>query len=260
MSKKNLVLKRTIVARALTLAFGASALTFGFVPNTMAQSNATGSIFGSVAPGLGNTIIIQNKDTNVSRTVNLDASGKFQVTSLPTGNYKVSVTKNGAVVRSQDLEVLLGQGAEASFTELQTVEVSARRTRIDVSNTNNGATFTAKELNKLPITPNVASIIQLAPNTTRGDSRYGGGNAPSFGGASASENAFYINGFPVTNPLLQVGASELPFNSIAQAQILSGGYSAEFGRSTGGVINITTKSGTNNWEFGGSVNYTPNAS
>lgn len=259
MSKKNLVLKRTIVARALTLAFGASVLTVGVVPSAMAQSNATGSIFGSVAPGLGNAVIIQNKDTNVTRTINLDASGKFQVTSLPTGNYKVSVTKNGAVVRSQDLEVLLGQGAEASFTEVQTVEVSARRTRIDVSNTNNGATFTAKELNKLPITPNIASIIQLAPNTTRGDSRYGGGNAPSFGGASASENAFYINGFPVTNPLLQVGASELPFNSIAQAQILSGGYSAEFGRSTGGVVNITTKSGTNNWEFGGSINYTPNA-
>lgn len=257
MSKKNLVLKKTIVARALTVAFGASVLAVGINQTAMAQTNATGTLFGTVAQGLGNAVTIQNKDTNATRTVNLDASGKFQVTALPTGNYRVTLLKSGAVVRTLDVEVILGQGVDASFANVQTVEVAARRNRIDVSNTNNGATYTAKELNKLPITPNVASIIQLAPNTTRGDSRYGGGNAPSFGGASASENAFYINGFPVTNVLLQVGASELPFNSIAQAQILSGGYSAEFGRSTGGVVNITTKSGTNTWEVGGSANYTP---
>ena len=78
--------------------------------------------------------------------------------------------------------------------------------------------------------------------------RYGGG--ASFGGGGASENAYYINGFPVTNPLTQLGASELPFGAIAQAQVLTGGFGAEFGRSVGGVVNITTKSGTNNWEAG----------
>ena len=66
-----------------------------------------------------------------------------------------------------------------------------------------------------------------------------------------------INGFPVTNVLFQVGTSELPFNSIAQAQILTGGFGAEFGRSTGGVINIQTKSGTNTWEAGGSISTEP---
>jgi hypothetical protein len=157
--------------------------------------------------------------------------------------------------------VQVGQGVNASFTAaaMQSVQVTGRRSRIDISNTNSGATFTAKELAKLPITPSVASIIQLAPNTTRGDSRYGDGNAPSFGGSAASENAFYINSFPVTNVLFQVGSSELPFGSIAQAQILTGGFGAEFGRSTGGVVNIQTKSGTNTWEIGGSVSYEPNS-
>jgi hypothetical protein len=138
---------------------------------------------------------------------------------------------------------------------VQSVEVTGRRTRIDISSANNGATFTARELSKLPIAQNVDAIIQLAPNTTRADSRYAGG--ASFAGGGASENAYYINGFPVTNPLTQLGASELPFGAIAQAQILTGGFGTEFGRSVGGVVNITTKSGTNNWEIGATASIEP---
>jgi hypothetical protein len=82
---------------------------------------------------------------------------------------------------------------------VQTVQVSGRRTRIDVSSSVNGATFTARELDKLPIGHNVDAIIQLAPNTTRSDPSYGAG--ASFGGGAATENAYYINGMTVTNPL-----------------------------------------------------------
>ena len=108
----------------------------------------------------------------------------------------------------------------------------------------------------LPIAPQVANIVQLAGGTTRADSRYGN-NAASFGGSSSAENAAYINGFPVTSSLYQVGYSGLPFGAIAEAQVITGGYGAEFGRSTGGVINITTKSGSNTWEIGGGFTYAP---
>jgi outer membrane receptor for ferrienterochelin and colicin len=53
---------------------------------------------------------------------------------------------------------------------------------------------------------------------------------------------------PVTNPLTQLGSSQLPFGAIALVSVITGGFGAEFGRSIGGVMNITTKSGTNNWE------------
>jgi len=59
--------------------------------------------------------------------------------------------------------------------------------------------------------------------------------------------------------LTQLGASELPFGAIAQAQILTGGFGAEFGRSVGGVVNVTTKSGTNNWEYGFSASTEPSS-
>jgi len=252
--------RKTVVARALQIAFSAAALSAAVTTPVMAQSNATGNIFGRVDAPAGATVNLTSLDTGLKRSLTPDASGRYQATALPVGRYRVELVRNNAVASSQEVEVIIGQGAEATFAagSVAAVQITGRRSRIDVSNTNNGATFTARELARLPVTPSVASIIQLAPNTTRGDSRYGDANAPSFGGAAASENAFYINGFPVTNPLLQVGGSELPFGSIAQAQVLSGGYGAEYGRSTGGVINITTKSGTNNWEAGGSLSIEPN--
>lgn len=264
MSKKNLVFKKTLVARALTLAFGVGVASFGFTPEVMAQSNAAGTVYGTVATGSATSVVLKNTDTNLTRTVTIDANGKYQATALPAGHYKATLMKDSTVLSTAEFDVLAGQGVEPAFTSastaaagVQSVEVSARRSRIDVSSATNGATFTAKELAKLPVAQSVDGIIQLAPNTTRADSRYAGG--ASFGGGGASENAYYINGFPVTNPLTQLGASELPFGAIGQAQILTGGFGAEFGRSVGGVVNITTKSGTNNWEAGASVSITPDA-
>ncbi len=248
------------VVQALSISLGVTALTVAVGPVALAQSNASGNINGQAAPG--STIVAESLDTGAKRRTTVDASGRYSLSSLPIGQYKVQLLSGEKVVSTRQVEVLVGQGVDASFTAgkvqaIEGVQVVARRQTIDVSTSNSGVTFTAKELEKLAVAPNAASIIQLAPNTTRGDSRYGGQNAPSFGGASASENAYYINGFPVTNVLYQVGFSQLPFGSIGNFQILSGGYGAEFGRSTGGVVNITTKSGTNEWEAGVSADWSP---
>ena len=255
------MLRKTVLVRALALAFSAGAMSTMVVAPVMAQSNAAGTIFGKIDAGAGDSVVLKNTDTNAARTSAVDANGAFRVTSLPIGNYTVTLMKGQAVVGTTSLEVLAGQGVEATFPSagatagVQAVQVTGRRNRIDISSSTNGATFTARELDKLPIARNVDAIIQLSPNTTRGDPTYPAG--ASFGGGGASENAYYINGFPVTNPLTQLGAMELPFGAIAQAQILTGGYGVEFGRSVGGVVNITTKSGTNTWEAGGMVSIAP---
>jgi hypothetical protein len=254
------MLKKTVLVHALSLAFCGAVISVASMAPAMAQSNASGSVYGKVAGGTGDTVTLVNSGTNATRTTTVDASGNFRVTSLPIGVYTATLTKGGASVGSTQVEVLAGQGIEASFATavaggVQSVQVSGRRNRIDVSSSNNGATFTARELEKLPVARTVESIVQLAPNTTRGDPSYPAG--ASFGGGAASENAYYINGMVATNALSQLGAMELPFGAIAQAQILTGGFGAEFGRSTGGVVNITTKSGTNTWEAGGMASITP---
>ena len=254
--------RKTLVARALAAAFGAAAMSAAVIPVAHAQSNATGSIVGRVDPGAATAVVIESIDNGSRRSVVPDAQGRFQAGALPPGNYKVSMVKDGTVVRTQDnIEVLIGQNRDISFaaTALESVQVVGRRQVIDVENTNSGVTFSANDLDKLPIARSLSAIIQLAPNSTRGDTRYGGVDAPSIGGASASENSFYINGFPVTNIFFQIGYSQLPFGGISQAQVLSGGYGAEFGRSLGGVVNITTKSGTNEWKAGGQITWDPNS-
>jgi len=253
------MLRKTVIARALMLAFSTAALSTALVQPVMAQSNVSGNVYGKVAAGTANSVVLKNLDTNLTRTAEVEANGTFTVTALPIGRYSATLVKGGVSGSTTQLEVLAGQGVEAVFGApgIQAVQVTGRRSRIDVSSANNGATFVARELAKLPIAQNVDAIIQLAPNTTRADSRYAGG--ASFAGGGASENAYYINGFPVTNPLTQLGASELPFGAIAQAQILTGGFGAEFGRSVGGVVNITTKSGTNNWEFGAMASIEPDS-
>lgn len=247
------------VAQALALAFGAASLNLALAPAVRAQSNATSTIYGQLPPGEGLSVVLKNLATGVQRTLQGDANGRFLATSMPPGRYQVQLLRGGAVEKSQEIEALVGQGVEANFVSinsLDTVRVSGGVKRIDVSNTNNGVTFTARELAKLPIAQDIGAIVQLAPGTYKNtNSMYG--SAPSIGGSGASENSFYINGFPVTNLLTQVGASELPFGAIANAQVLSGGYSSEFGRSTGGVVNITTKSGSNQWEVGGKLTVVP---
>jgi hypothetical protein len=251
------MLRKTVLARTLTLAFATLATSAVLVPNAMAQSNASGNIYGRIETPAGITVQMVNTDTGLKRTVTPGPDGRYNATAMPIGHYKIDMLKDGATVNTVEVDVLVGRGVEASFGNVQSVQVSGRRTRIDVSNANNGASFTAKELASLPIAQSVDAIVQLAPNTTRADPRYAAG--ASFGGGGASENAYYINGFPVTNPLTQLGASELPFGAIAQAQVLTGGFGAEFGRSVGGVVNITTKSGTNTWEAGAQYSIEPNS-
>ena len=251
------MLKKTVLVRALSIAFSAAALSAAVTPAAMAQSNATGTIFGTVEQGADVKITIESLDTGLRRTVTPEVGGRFQITSLPIGTYKVTSSKADVVTGTAQVNTRLGQGSEVIFEPVgvQTVQVTGARKTIDVSNTNNGASFSARELAALPIAQNMEAIIQLAPNTTRADSRFDGG--ASFGGGAASENSYYVNGFPVVNPLTGLGASQLPFGAIAEAQVLTGGFGAEFGRSIGGVVNIISKSGTNTWEGGAMYSIEP---
>ena len=79
----------------------------------------------------------------------------------------------------------------------------------------------------------------------------------SFGGGAVSENAYYINGMNTTDPLSGFGGISLPYGAVDQEEVLSGGYSAMYGRSDGGVISQVGKRGTNEWHFGAQVLWEP---
>lgn len=239
-------------------------LALGAAP-AFAQST-TGSIFGQVPAHAGEAVQIKSS-TGIARTVTIDNRGRYSASELPLGTYTVSLLRDGKVVDTRgDISLRVGAGTEVSFEpvaakELGAVSVSASTTPpIDVTTVDSRTVITSDELARLPLGRSAESIALLAPGVAGNSGGYTGPTGQSlvtFGGSAASENAYYINGFNTTEPQRGLGGLTLPYGAIEQQEIYTGGYSAQYGRSDGGVINMVGKRGTNDWHFGGQVLWEP---
>ncbi len=246
-------LAKSLKRSALTAAIGLC-----FVGGVNAQSNAAGAISGHAAAG--DTITVTNANTGQSRTITVGSGGDYRFSSLPTGQYTVS--RNGGEAR--DARVNVGTAATVDFVSaaggsLGTVTVvgSSQVNPIDVSSVESTTILTAEQINKIPVPRDGTSVALLAPGTVRGDSAFG--NLASFGGSSVAENQYFLNGFNITNTFQNLNFVQVPFEAIAEQQVKTGGYGAEFGRSTGGVLNQISKRGGNEFHAGGNIFYSPSS-
>jgi hypothetical protein len=235
--------------------FGRSAMAVAvgmcFASIAYAQS-ADGTIFGRVAAKSQVTVV--NLENGATRVIQAEADGGFAFSKMQPGRYKVTSGNN-----TREISVAIGSGTEVKFDEVATVTVSGSRTRsaIDVSSTESNSVFSLSEIQALPVGRNATAVAMLAPGAVQGDTGLGDGNIASIGGASVAENGYYINGFDVTNIRNFLSYANLPFDAIEQQQVKTGGYGAEYGRSLGGVVSISTKRGTNKWKGGASVYWSP---
>ncbi|WP_115005889.1 TonB-dependent receptor [Xanthomonas campestris] len=249
------VLKRTALAAVL-----GACLANGAV---YAQST-TGSIYGSAPSEAGSTIVVQS-DTGLSRIITIDANGRYNLGSLPVGAYTVTLKRGDQIVDTRkNVQLRVGSGTEVSFadagssstadaTTLGAITVTAANApKIDVSSTTSRSVITSEQLATLPLGRSAEAIALLAPGAVSGAGAFNNGSRSvvSFGGSGVTENAYYINGFNVSNPFSNLGGVSLPYGAIDQQETYTGGYSAKYGRSTGGVINQLGKRGTNEWHFG----------
>ena len=249
MKNRNRIWRQTALAAALSMSFAGA---------VMAQST-TGSIFGQAEPG--DTVTVTSASTGLSRDASVDSTGRYRVSNLPVGTYTVTLKKDGNVVGTHD-NIMLSPGSgnavnfTAETTNLTAVTVTGNALpSIDVSSVNSSTVITAADLQKLPVTRNAESIALLAPGTVSGSGYFA--RAVSFGGSSVSENAYYVNGYNTGEPYRNIGGFQLPYGAIDQQETLTGGYSAKYGRSDGGVINQIGKRGTNEWHFGAQVVWSP---
>ena len=233
-----------------------------------AQSNTTGSVFGQA--GSGATVVVENPATGFKREVTAGADGGYRISALQPGRYNVTVKRADGSTESRDaVSVNVGTGTSVNFasgatssggaTNLDSVKVTASRlvNPIDVSSVESTTVLTAEQIARVPVPRDTTSVALLAPGTVRGDAAFG--NLASFGGSSVAENQYYINGFNVTNSFRSLNFSKVPFEAIAEQQVKTGGYGAEFGRSLGGVVNQITKRGTNEFKAGANVFWAPDA-
>lgn len=217
---------------------------------------------GEVVAGV--EITVTNLETGLTRTVTSGSDGKYRFPLLPPGQYSLRATKSGYGTLQEDmLSVRVGSRTNIDLTlvtreQMETISVTGSAiSMIDTSSSESQLVVGQDFLSKVPVPRDLSSIALLAPGTTQGDSAFG--NLTSFGGASVGENVYYVNGLNVTNFRNGLGGSELPFEMYDTFEVKTGGYSAEYGRSTGGVINATTKSGSNEFHAGASAYFEPSS-
>lgn len=247
-----------------TLAVAASLAVLSSTAELRAQANAEGYIYGSVAGETGATVTAVNVGTGLTRSATVKADGTYDLPALPVGTYNVTVTKGGAKVKSEEgVTVGVGAGTAVRFDaskdgvlKMEAMEVSGSQlSPIDVSQTGASLSLQKATVDALPIQRNLTAITLMAPGTSLGDTAFG--NLASFAGASVAENNVYINGFNVTNFRNGLGFSQVPFDFQDSFEVMVGGYGPQYGRSTGGVTNVVTKSGSNKIVTGGNVFYQP---
>jgi outer membrane receptor for ferrienterochelin and colicin len=249
------VLRHSALALALAIGMGGTGAV-------LAQAT-TGSIFGQATPGA--TIQVTGSN-GVTREVPVGQDGRYRVGNLPLGAYNVNIVQNGSVVDTRkNVNLTVGQGSEVSFggaatasnaQALDQVTVTANSLPpIDVSSADSRTVVTSEQLARLPLGRNAEAIALLAPGAVTGNGAFG--RTVSFGGAGVTENAYYINGFNTSDPLRNLGGVSLPYGAIDQQEVFTGGYSALYGRSDGGVISQVGKRGTNEWHFGAQMLWEP---
>ncbi len=244
----------------------------------IAEDYTTGNLHGTVQDTAGNPIananVLITSSKGVRRTVTTDSEGHMRIPQLPVGEYRVRIAHLGYdELVTENVSIRIGAAGAYTFTiesadaVIEEIYVTGvRQGSWDFNTTTTGITVDVGEVfMRAPIGRSQTSIIMLAPGTNLGESAFAGGSygasgaQASFAGSSVGENVYYVNGMNITNFRNFVGGSTIPFELFDQIEIKTGGYQAEFGRSTGGVTNAVTKSGSNDFEAGFNMFFEPDS-
>jgi len=245
-------------------------------PTPLSGQTVNGTILGLVEDQQGDFIAnagvsARNLDTGVVRTTTSDDNGAYRVTSVPAGSYEISVSAPGfkTEVRS-GVTVTVASDISINFslaigTVAEKVEVTAEAAQVDTASSTLGGFVDSATIRELPL--NGRDWIQLAllqPGVTLNEGQNqtdasrtarGIGLAISISGGRATDNAFLVDGVIVNDATNAGPGSSLRVNlgvdAIREFSVLTNNYSAEYGRSSGGVVNAITKAGTN--QFHGSA-------
>ncbi len=208
---------------------------------------------GAVLPG----VTVEAKSPSGNRSTVSDTSGAYRFPALPPGRYEIVATLQGFAPRTiSNLDLRLGQILTADVAlslegVTESVQVSAERPTIDIKQSERATSVTDEQIELLPKGRTFTSLIVRAPGVNSED-KLGG---LSVDGASAGENRWIVDGIETTNLQNGLSSKNVIVEFIDEVQVKSSGYAAEYGGALGGVVNVITKSGTNNWNGYALVNF-----
>lgn len=229
------------------------------VPEIGGAQEITGSIDLSIMdedgrPIRGATVALEGPSLLGERSAFSDDDGRVRVPALPVGIYTLTISYDDRPeFRQEDVVVQLGRVNSLGTITLgertarETVVVrGGRAPLIDPTSTTLGANLVREEFDALPVERNYRMISTLLPMA---DQSFLGDEEPNFAGGTGLDNRYFIDGMDVTDPYRGTTGTNLPYNFIKEIEVKTGGYQAEYRSALGGVINVVTYSGSN--EFRG---------
>lgn len=214
----------------------------------LADGTQTGSVGGTIkdttgAPLPGVQVVVKQVSSGFTRTVFSTANGTYGARLLPPGNYDVTVSIAGfqtvtsvASVES-DKNTLFDPVLKLSGVT-ETMNVGAEVPVIDKTNTNTQTTVNSNFTQKLAVGRSYQALVQLAPGVT-------GGANPNVHGSLSSNNVYLFDGVDTTDTATGTFGQNFNYEAIQEVGINTGGYSAEYGRASGAIVSVVTKSGGN---------------
>ncbi len=231
-----------------------SALVLGWLAGLPLVAQTTGSIRGTVESGqtalAGVTIEAKSPNLQGSRTAVTDAEGRFNLTLLPPGTYTLTAKLEGFAVKTETIRLALNQVAsihlELVAAASAEVTVTGQAVPVETESNTIGRNMDAKAFQALPTGRNYAEIAQLASGVNTDNSNVRQTSITVYG-STGLENAYMVDGANTTGVEIGSQGKVLNFEFIQEVELKAGGYEAEYTGAQGGILNVVTKSGGNEY-------------
>ena len=206
----------------------------------------------------GAKVTLENSATGAQRSAEADDTGRYNIVGLPPGNYKVTVDGGAGFGKYENPEIALTVGGNATLDPrlslggvAQSVTVSSETAPIETTKTEVSQTVEQRRINNLPINGRNYINFTLTNSQTTRDVSPTIGPAPNSGlnvnGARARSNMVSVDGADAVDNSVNGIRATVSQEAVQEFQLILSNYNAEYGRATGGVINIVTKSGGNDF-------------
>src|SRR6202790_1472425 len=243
------------------------ALAFSFVVTWSAFAQSTATIQGTVTDATGATVpnatvTARNQNTGEERSTVTDAAGLYVLPSLPVGTYRIEVKAPGMqTTAATNLPLEVGSNVRQDFTlkvaaTSETVEITAAAPVVESNSVSVGSVVNQKTVQEIPLNGrHFVDLALLIPGTVtppqngfltaplRGQGSFAFNSA---GGREDSVN-YMINGVNMSDPVQNQITFQPTINTVQEFKGDNQTFSAEYGRNSGSIVNIATRSGTNEW-------------
>src|SRR5688572_10794481 len=223
-----------------------------------AQSSTSGAVRGAIkdkATGealIGATVVATSTVLQGEQVVITDESGLYFIDNLPPGTYTLTVFYNDAKFSRGNVLIQVGKQAvvnvpvdTSSGAGGETIVIQGNAPIVDQGSTKTGVSITKEYTENIPVGRTFGAVLGASSGSQT--DAYG----VSMQGSTSVESTYIVEGINTTDTAYGGISSNLPNEFVQETEVITGGYNAEFGRATGGIVNVVTKQGSN--DFRGSV-------